>query len=172
MTKLEELKAIHDEIAAQAAPSEAAHAEAILSPFPGATRDVFSIDPPAKVGSYEISPCFDYHIRVLALANHPVYDMVIKGAEALFIPVQGDGHFLAWMFIQSVKGLKSEIETHGVEACKKLADELFEFVQPRVVILICEAVMNQITLSMNARLGYQPTSDDEKGAAKAKRPPS
>jgi len=169
----EKLRQINQEIADKAAPLEAAGASAILEAFPGETRDVFALDPVIKIGDYEISPCFDYHIRVLALAEHPVYKMIIKGDESTeWVPILGDGHFLAWMFTLPVRELKELIEQHGVNDCRQLAEAKFEFMQPRAVMLICDAVINQINSSMKARLSYQGATDqDEKGKAQAKSPP-
>jgi hypothetical protein len=152
---------------------DAAGLESAATAFPGPLRDVFALDPDITVGMYRVRPCFDYDLRVLAQLNHPAYNLLLRGDEKSdFLPIGPEAAILAWMFTQPVQQLKAAMEHDGPAKCQKQADEMFEFVQPRVLGLLVQAVARQITVSTNARLEYGPAVEEKKAEeANAAAPP-
>lgn len=167
------------EAVAQANRENEAGYEAATVAFPGATADVFALDPDIKVGSYRVRPCYDYDLRVLELNNHPVYKRIMARALGLqvnenavpFMPMDSNGHLLAWLFTTDVKEAKARIQAEGYAAVVKAADEQFEFCQPKVCIALCGAAADQIAKGMESRLSYRPAKVGKEGA-EADLPPS
>ena len=159
------------------AREDAAGREAMLHPFPGVLKDVFALDPNVQVGPYSVRPCYDYDLRVLKLAGHPAYDLVVLGnTEKDFLPSDDDGRFLAWQFTTPVKDVKDLVEgPDGLARMRALANAQWEFIQTRTILHVVKAAVGQLIRSISPRLDYEPDTYEEAKpteAAKAPLPPS
>lgn len=141
--------------------------EANAAPFPGSTRDAFSIVPDIKVDKYSIRPFYDGDYDILTELNNPLSELMaanIEGREAKkdYVPRGQPAYEICYLFTTAIEDAVKEIKDGTF---KENARNSFFKLRLAGLIEIHNAVMKQLGIYWSTTIGYG-ASDEEDSSKK------
>jgi hypothetical protein len=155
------VKDIEQEIAEgvkrQAVEDEAAK-RALSTPFPGALRDAFAIQPDIKVGKYNVRPFYDIDFEFLSALEHPLHKLMVNGINGVkvednFFPRGPMAWELAFIFTRSIDDVEAAFKK-GIPSVKEEAKKEFSRYQIAALTQLSEAVIRQMSLCWEPVIAY------------------